>query len=154
MQEIEIKRKFFQILRFSDFNQNADSKLFGLFCHLAHSLGRKNSGNQKHRVGAGPVRKFNFVSRQQKILTQKSRNFNALSFQLIKAETTGPEKGKFTPKITNTAKALWTIYILFTCLELVLLKIAGRTQTLSRIPDWCIRACVRSLVLPRNKPFL
>ncbi len=46
-------------------------------------------------------------------------------FQLIKAETTGPEKGKFTPKITNTAKALWTIYILFTCLELVLLKIAG-----------------------------
>ena len=46
-------------------------------------------------------------------------------FQLIKAETTGPEKGKFTPKITTTAKALWTIYILFTCLELVLLKIAG-----------------------------
>ena len=46
-------------------------------------------------------------------------------FQLIKAETTGPEKGKFTPKITTTAKALWTIYVLFTCLELVLLKLAG-----------------------------
>ncbi|MCR5045183.1 MAG: TrkH family potassium uptake protein [Treponema sp.] len=46
-------------------------------------------------------------------------------FQLIKAETTGPEKGKFTPKITTTAKALWTIYILFTCLQVLLLKIAG-----------------------------
>ena len=46
-------------------------------------------------------------------------------FQLIKAETTGPEKGKFTPKITTTAKALWTIYILFTCLQTLLLKLAG-----------------------------
>ncbi|MBQ6565991.1 MAG: TrkH family potassium uptake protein, partial [Treponema sp.] len=31
-------------------------------------------------------------------------------FQLIKAETTGPDKGKFTPKITTTAKTLWFIY--------------------------------------------
>lgn len=46
-------------------------------------------------------------------------------FQLIKAETTGPEKGKVTPKITNTAKALWLIYIVFTCLEIIILKIAG-----------------------------
>ena len=31
-------------------------------------------------------------------------------FQLIKAETTGPEKGKITPKITVTAKILWFIF--------------------------------------------
>ncbi len=46
-------------------------------------------------------------------------------FQLIKAETTGPEKGKVTPKITTTAKALWLIYVIITLLETLLLKIAG-----------------------------
>lgn len=46
-------------------------------------------------------------------------------FQLIKAETTGPEKGKFTPRITTTAKILWFIYLGMTLLETVLLKIAG-----------------------------
>jgi Trk-type K+ transport systems, membrane components len=46
-------------------------------------------------------------------------------FQLIKAETTGPEKGKVTPKITTTAKALWLIYVMMTLLEILLLKIAG-----------------------------
>lgn len=46
-------------------------------------------------------------------------------FQLIKAETTGPEKGKVTPKITNTAKALWLIYIFLTLVQTILLMIAG-----------------------------
>lgn len=46
-------------------------------------------------------------------------------FQLIKAETTGPEKGKVTAKITNTAKALWFIYLLFTVALFISLKIAG-----------------------------
>lgn len=46
-------------------------------------------------------------------------------FQLIKAETTGPEKGKVTARITTTAKVLWIIYISFTFLEIVCLKIAG-----------------------------
>lgn len=46
-------------------------------------------------------------------------------FQLIKAETTGPEKGKFTPKITTTAKTLWFMYIGMTTAECVLLLIAG-----------------------------
>lgn len=46
-------------------------------------------------------------------------------FQLIKAETTGPEKGKVTAKITTTAKLLWTIYAGLTVLEAILLKIAG-----------------------------
>lgn len=46
-------------------------------------------------------------------------------FQLIKAETTGPEKGKLTPKITTTAKILWFIYLGMTALQTVLLKTAG-----------------------------
>ncbi len=46
-------------------------------------------------------------------------------FQLIKAETTGPEKGKFTPKITTTAKLLWFIYAGMTVVETILLMIAG-----------------------------
>ena len=46
-------------------------------------------------------------------------------FQLIKAETTGPDKGKVTSKITNTAKALWLIYLSITLLLFLLLKIAG-----------------------------
>ncbi len=46
-------------------------------------------------------------------------------FQLIKAETTGPEKGKLTPKITTTAKVLWYLYFAMTVIEAILLKIAG-----------------------------
>lgn len=46
-------------------------------------------------------------------------------FQLIKAETTGPEKGKITPKITVTAKILWFIYLAFTIIQTILLVIAG-----------------------------
>lgn len=46
-------------------------------------------------------------------------------FQLIKAETTGPEKGKVTARITTTAKVLWLIYAGFTFIEAVALRIAG-----------------------------
>lgn len=46
-------------------------------------------------------------------------------FQLIKAETTGPEKGKMTPKMAVTAKILWFIYLGMTVLETILLLIAG-----------------------------
>ena len=46
-------------------------------------------------------------------------------FQLIKAETTGPEKSKMTAKITMTAKILWFIYFGFTVLEFICLLIAG-----------------------------
>lgn len=46
-------------------------------------------------------------------------------FQLIKAETTGPEKGKMTARITTTAKYLWIIYATLTLTEALLLKIAG-----------------------------
>ncbi|MCR5437369.1 MAG: TrkH family potassium uptake protein [Treponema sp.] len=46
-------------------------------------------------------------------------------FQLIKAETTGPQKGKVTSRITTTAKVLWLMYFLLTLLEFICLKIAG-----------------------------
>lgn len=50
-------------------------------------------------------------------------------FQLIKAETTGPEKGKVTARITTTAKILWLIYFGFTAAETIALKLAGMTFT-------------------------
>lgn len=46
-------------------------------------------------------------------------------FYLVKAETTGPEKGRLTPKIANTAKALWLIYMFLTAIEAILLRIFG-----------------------------
>ncbi len=46
-------------------------------------------------------------------------------FQLIKAETTGPEKGKVTPKIANTAKVLWTIYMSLTLSAVLAFRYAG-----------------------------
>lgn len=45
-------------------------------------------------------------------------------FQLVKAETSGPEKDKITPKITATAKALWLFYCGIT-LAAFLLYFAG-----------------------------
>jgi len=50
-------------------------------------------------------------------------------FQLIKAETTGPEKGKVTARITTTAKILWAIYFGFTAAETIALCLAGMTFT-------------------------
>ncbi|MDR2069755.1 MAG: TrkH family potassium uptake protein [Spirochaetaceae bacterium] len=46
-------------------------------------------------------------------------------FQLIKAETTGPEKEKITPKITENAKLLWVLYLILTTLEALLLRAGG-----------------------------
>jgi len=46
-------------------------------------------------------------------------------FRLIKAETSGPEKGRITPRIASTAKALWLIYIALTVLQTLLLRLAG-----------------------------
>ena len=46
-------------------------------------------------------------------------------FRLIKAETSGPEKGRITPRIASTAKALWMIYITLTASQTVLLRLAG-----------------------------
>jgi trk system potassium uptake protein TrkH len=46
-------------------------------------------------------------------------------FRLLKAETPGPEKDRITPKITGTAKILWLLYVAFTVLEILLLRLGG-----------------------------
>jgi trk system potassium uptake protein TrkH len=46
-------------------------------------------------------------------------------FQLVKAETPGPEKDKILPTITATAKILWLIYVGLTALQTVLLMAGG-----------------------------
>jgi len=45
--------------------------------------------------------------------------------QLIKAEAPGPTVDKLTPRITETAKLLWIIYVGFTIAETLLLMIGG-----------------------------
>ncbi len=51
--------------------------------------------------------------------------FGVGGFRLIKSETTGPNKGKLTSKMTHTAKALWFIYFGLTIVQIVLLMLAG-----------------------------
>jgi trk system potassium uptake protein TrkH len=46
-------------------------------------------------------------------------------FYLVKAETTGPTKEKFTPRITVTAKTLWLIYLALTLSMMALLMLGG-----------------------------
>lgn len=45
--------------------------------------------------------------------------------QLFFAEAPGPTEDKFTPRIKNTAAALWKVYAGLTILEILLLKFAG-----------------------------
>jgi trk system potassium uptake protein TrkH len=51
--------------------------------------------------------------------------FGVGGFQLVKAESPGPEKEKVTPKIAATAKFLWIAYIALTMLCFVLYLIGG-----------------------------
>lgn len=45
--------------------------------------------------------------------------------QMFFAEAPGPTEDKITPRIRHTASAVWTIYSLFTLVEVVCLKLAG-----------------------------
>ncbi|MEK9566862.1 MAG: potassium transporter TrkG [Flavobacteriaceae bacterium] len=45
--------------------------------------------------------------------------------QLFSAEAPGPAGDKLHPRITDTAKRLWLIYVVYTCLETLLLWLAG-----------------------------
>ncbi len=44
---------------------------------------------------------------------------------IVASETPGPSLDKITPKMTDTAKTLYTIYMLFTVLETILLMLGG-----------------------------
>ncbi|MDW8001558.1 MAG: potassium transporter TrkG [Deltaproteobacteria bacterium] len=46
-------------------------------------------------------------------------------FQLFKAEAPGPTKDKISPRISQTAKLLWGIYLLFTLVEILLILVGG-----------------------------
>ena len=54
-------------------------------------------------------------------------------FQLIKAETPGPEKEKLTPRITDAAKILWGAYCIFTVILIILYRLGGM--------DWFDAVC-------------
>lgn len=47
--------------------------------------------------------------------------------QLFMAEAPGPSTDKLHPRISDTAKRLWLIYVILTLLEFLLLKVAGMT---------------------------
>lgn len=47
--------------------------------------------------------------------------------QLFKAEAPGPSVDKLKPRIQDTAKILWGVYVLLTIVEAVLLKLGGMT---------------------------
>ena len=49
----------------------------------------------------------------------------AQSMQMMKAESPGPSTGKLVPKVKETAKILYSIYLLITLIEFILLKLAG-----------------------------
>ena len=50
---------------------------------------------------------------------------NNNSMYIVKSEVPGPFKGKLVPKISNTAKWLYSIYFFLTIIEIVLLRLGG-----------------------------
>lgn len=47
--------------------------------------------------------------------------------QLFNAEITGPVKEKIRPRITDSAKSLWTIYVVLTVISILAYRVAGMT---------------------------
>ncbi|MDD5758629.1 MAG: TrkH family potassium uptake protein [Desulfobulbaceae bacterium] len=45
--------------------------------------------------------------------------------QMFQAEMPGPTKDRLAPRIQNTARILWTVYVLFTGVEIILLMLGG-----------------------------
>ncbi len=52
-------------------------------------------------------------------------SLGAGSFQIMRAESPGPSPGKLVPKLHQTAKLLYGIYLIITVAEIILLKLAG-----------------------------
>lgn len=52
-------------------------------------------------------------------------NVSKRSIHIMRAEVPGPVKGKLVPRMRDTAKILYLIYIVMTAVEIVLLKIGG-----------------------------
>lgn len=45
--------------------------------------------------------------------------------QLFKAEMTGPTKNKLTPRVAETARLLWGLYVILTVVQIILLRLGG-----------------------------
>ena len=60
--------------------------------------------------------------------------------QLFKAEVPGPVSDKIRPRVKETAKYLWMVYIGFTITEMIMLKIAGM--------DWFDAVCHSLTTMP------
>lgn len=54
-------------------------------------------------------------------------NVSTRSIHIMRAEVPGPVKGKLVPKMRETAKILYLIYIAMTVVQIILLKIGGMT---------------------------
>ncbi len=52
-------------------------------------------------------------------------SLNVAGFRMFKAEVPGPTKSKVLPKVAQTAKELYKVYLCFSLIELLLLKVAG-----------------------------
>src|SRR5699024_10761862 len=50
------------------------------------------------------------------------------SFQIFKAESPGPTKDRMVPRIKDSAKLLYSIYLAFTILLIILLKLGGMSM--------------------------
>ncbi len=46
-------------------------------------------------------------------------------FRLMNAESTGPEKGKLTARVADTARTLWLLYVSLTVAQVLLLRLCG-----------------------------
>ena len=51
--------------------------------------------------------------------------FGIAGRKIFFAEAPGPREEKITPRVAQTAKALWLVYLLLTCLEIIALVLAG-----------------------------
>ena len=52
-------------------------------------------------------------------------DFGNRASQIFRAETTGAEKDKISPRVKDNARALWKMYLLLTVLNILLLKMCG-----------------------------
>ena len=62
----------------------------------------------------------------------------ANTLHIMKAESPGPDPGKFVPRIKQTAKILYTIYVILTAVQVILLLAGGMPLM---IPYTCLWNC-------------
>jgi trk system potassium uptake protein TrkH len=80
-------------------------------------------------------------------------------FQLFKAEVPGPIKDKISPRVSETARILWMVYLLFTVIETILLMLGGLSffeslcTTFGTLATGGFRPRIQALVLTLHPTF-